>query len=287
MRKGRARFSYDCCALKAVGGDLRCTFGVYRYIVLLRLHIFSILLANCQASLSNRLMRGMASLWKEFHDERFNTARILVCCGGAAAGNAMVSHHALFFGEEETTLFTVDGASGGIRDRTCVPLQSLIFPEPHEIVGSGSDFVVDNQVRIVVPFDASEEDLRLAGLLVNEVGDQPRAYSLLKLATPLFTWYTIPSNTGPELARTEFLWPRSLFRCFVTLLCRGIVNGRYRSCDDDTECVLECDPIQASGRNRHSVLTGVRISVRHQRTFSTYAIAKSPVILQHRRCSVT
>src|SRR5271168_2400444 len=104
---------------------------------------------------------------------------------GAAVGNAMVRHNALFFGEAETTLFTVDGASDGMRDRTCVPLQSLIFPEPHEIVGSGSDFIVDNQVSIVVPSDASEEDLRLAGLLVNEVGDRYGLYLKIERVTNL------------------------------------------------------------------------------------------------------
>jgi hypothetical protein len=111
----------------------------------------------------------------------------LHAAAGAAVGNAMVGHHALFFGEAETNLFTVDGASEGIRDRTCVPLQSLIFPEPNEIVGSGSDFIVDNQVRIVVPFDASEEDLRLAGLLVNEVGDRYGLYLKIERVTNLLS----------------------------------------------------------------------------------------------------
>ncbi len=51
-------------------------------------------------------------------------------------------------------------------------LESAIFPQPQEISSSGSDFALDNQVRVVVPADASEQDLLLAGMLVNELSDR-------------------------------------------------------------------------------------------------------------------
>jgi len=69
--------------------------------------------------------------------------------------------------------------------RACLPLQSLIFPEPQEISSSGSDFVLDNQAPVVVPSNASKEDLFLAGSLVNELSDRFGLHLKIERATKL------------------------------------------------------------------------------------------------------
>src|SRR3981081_828797 len=47
-----------------------------------------------------------------------------------------------------------------------------IFPAPREIATSGDDFVLAEQVSIVIPAHPSDEDLFVAGTLANEVGDR-------------------------------------------------------------------------------------------------------------------
>src|ERR1700743_2456261 len=83
----------------------------------------------------------------------------------AAAGGVIIGH--------DTFLFSQVLAAAGNNDPTCdggcLPIGSLVFPRPQEISSSGSDFVLDDQVRIVVPADASEQDLLLGGLFVNEL----------------------------------------------------------------------------------------------------------------------
>jgi hypothetical protein len=91
---------------------------------------------------------------------------------GAAVGSTVVGHDAFLHGETLAALSTVAGQSSVPCDGTCLPLQSAIFPAPQEISASGSDFVLDKQVRVVAPQKASKEDLLLAGLLVNEVSDR-------------------------------------------------------------------------------------------------------------------
>src|SRR5580698_4023456 len=51
-------------------------------------------------------------------------------------------------------------------------LRSQLFPAPQEMTSSGSDFALGNDVRVVVPSDATEEDLRCAWQLINELGDR-------------------------------------------------------------------------------------------------------------------
>lgn len=51
-------------------------------------------------------------------------------------------------------------------------LASAIFPIPQEISQSGSDFVLDEQVRIVVAPQSSPQDLLLAQLLRDEINDR-------------------------------------------------------------------------------------------------------------------
>ena len=86
---------------------------------------------------------------------------------GAAAGGAIIGHDAFLYGDGQDVAANSDSSCAG----ECSPLEALIFPKPQEISASGSDFVLDSQVRVVVPSDASEQDLLLAGLLVNELGD--------------------------------------------------------------------------------------------------------------------
>jgi hexosaminidase len=91
---------------------------------------------------------------------------------GVAVGSTVAGHDAILHGEPLARYRTANGQSSAPCDRACLPLQSAIFPQPQEISSSGSDFVLDNQVRVVVPQKASEEDLLLAGLLVNELSDR-------------------------------------------------------------------------------------------------------------------
>ncbi|HMF75616.1 MAG TPA: hypothetical protein VK604_08145 [Bryobacteraceae bacterium] len=44
-------------------------------------------------------------------------------------------------------------------------IDAAIFPKPQQIASSGSDFLLDDQVRIVVPMNPSAEDLSLARFL--------------------------------------------------------------------------------------------------------------------------
>src|SRR4051812_41235837 len=50
--------------------------------------------------------------------------------------------------------------------------RSLIFPVPREITNSGNAFVLDEQVTIAVPDEPSSEDLFLARMLTDELGDR-------------------------------------------------------------------------------------------------------------------
>jgi hypothetical protein len=48
----------------------------------------------------------------------------------------------------------------------------LIFPAPKEIAATGDGFVLDDRTTIVLPARASEQDLFLAGILRDEIGDR-------------------------------------------------------------------------------------------------------------------
>jgi hypothetical protein len=91
---------------------------------------------------------------------------------GVAVGTTVASHDAILHGETLAAFSSAAGQSSAPCDGACQPLESAIFPKPQEILSSGSDFVLDNQVRVVVPSDASEQDLLLAGMLVNELSDR-------------------------------------------------------------------------------------------------------------------
>jgi hypothetical protein len=93
--------------------------------------------------------------------EYITRRKFLQFAAGATVGRTMVGNAALFQ--------SAAGNSENICDRSCLPLKRLIFPEPQDISASGSDFRLDKQVRIIVPTDASEEDLLLAKILWDEV----------------------------------------------------------------------------------------------------------------------
>jgi hypothetical protein len=89
---------------------------------------------------------------------------------GAAVGGTIVGQSPLLHGA--TAAAQSSATSSGQCDDDCAAVQSFIFPEPQQISRSGSDFVLDKQVRIIVPSNASEQDLLLARMLVNEVSDR-------------------------------------------------------------------------------------------------------------------
>jgi Glycosyl hydrolase family 20, domain 2 len=61
---------------------------------------------------------------------------------------------------------------GGEFGHARLPLSSLIFPEPKNISSSGSDFLLGDQVPIMVPSNSSQHDELLANLLQHELSDR-------------------------------------------------------------------------------------------------------------------
>ncbi|MGA3082944.1 MAG: hypothetical protein ABSD44_16450 [Terracidiphilus sp.] len=102
---------------------------------------------------------------------------------GAAVSSTVAGHDAILHGEPLAAFPTPAGQSSTSCDGACLPLQSLIFPQPQEISSSGTDFVLDNQVLVVVPSQASNEDLFLAGSLVNELCDRFGLHLKIERAT--------------------------------------------------------------------------------------------------------
>ena len=88
---------------------------------------------------------------------------------GAAVGGTIGGHDIFVHGETVANPATTSSHDGHEESQ---PLQSLIFPRPQEISSSGSNFLIDDQVSIVVPSEASEQDLLLATSLVNEMNDR-------------------------------------------------------------------------------------------------------------------
>ncbi len=91
---------------------------------------------------------------------------------GVAVGTTVAGQDAFLHGETLAALTQAAGQSSASCDGACQTLESAIFPQPQEISSSGSDFVLDNQVRVVVPSEASEQDMLLARMLVNELSDR-------------------------------------------------------------------------------------------------------------------
>jgi hypothetical protein len=92
---------------------------------------------------------------------------------GAAIGSTIAGDGVFPHGKASAASLTAGGQDNDRRaGEASGSLQSLIFPVPQEIGSSGSDFTLNDEVRIVVPTDAGEEDLCLARLLANELGDR-------------------------------------------------------------------------------------------------------------------
>ena len=103
----------------------------------------------------------------------------------AAVSSTVAGHDAFLHGDLLAPLPIAVGQSNAPCDGVCPSLQSLIFPEPHEISGSDGDFVLDDHVLVVVPSNASKEDLLLAGSLVNELSDRFGMHLKIERATKL------------------------------------------------------------------------------------------------------
>ena len=73
---------------------------------------------------------------------------------------------------EAFPLLFVDGPWRELGNPSHPDIYSLIFPKPQQIAASGSDFLFDDRVRIVVPANPSSEDLALANFLRDEVSDR-------------------------------------------------------------------------------------------------------------------
>ena len=101
------------------------------------------------------------------------TRREFIQAAGGVAMNRTILHGAPFMAQGAIAVSAIDsGSSKNTNTDADTPLQSLIFPAPREISGSQANFVLDSEVRVVVPSSASEEDLFLASSLVNEIGDR-------------------------------------------------------------------------------------------------------------------
>ena len=72
---------------------------------------------------------------------------------GATVGNTVAGHDSLLYSEPLLALSAVDRQNW---DQSRIPLQSLILPQPQEISASDSDFVLDNQVPVLVPVECIE-----------------------------------------------------------------------------------------------------------------------------------
>ncbi len=103
----------------------------------------------------------------------FTRRKFLHTVAGAAIGSSFAIHDTFVHGEAIAAPYHATDDHDPTRDATTgLPLRSVIFPQPQEISISGNDFVLDNEVRIVVPSDPSEQDLLLADLLRNELSDR-------------------------------------------------------------------------------------------------------------------
>jgi hypothetical protein len=104
---------------------------------------------------------------------------------GAAVSSTILGNAVYLHGEAIAATFLAGGNDVSVDRKANRSLQSLIFPEPREISASGTDFVLNEQVSIVIPSDAGEEDVRLARSLANELGDRFGLHLKTKRATAL------------------------------------------------------------------------------------------------------
>ncbi len=91
---------------------------------------------------------------------------------GAAISGAMIGHARILNAATGDAPSAIAGSNAAQYSGASGPLDSVIFPKPQEISGTGRNFFLDRQVRVVVPPNASQQDLFLARSLVNELGDR-------------------------------------------------------------------------------------------------------------------
>jgi hypothetical protein len=91
---------------------------------------------------------------------------------GAAVGSSIAGRVAFLDGHGLAALPVAAGQVDALCNGTCPPIESLVWPEPQEITSSGSDFILDKQVQVVSPSNASQHDLFLAASLIDELGDR-------------------------------------------------------------------------------------------------------------------
>ncbi len=91
---------------------------------------------------------------------------------GAAISGALIGHARVLNAEQGDAPAPMTGASGAQYVGPTGPIDTVIFPKPQEISSAGGNCLLDSQVLIVVPPNASKEDLFLARELANELGDR-------------------------------------------------------------------------------------------------------------------
>jgi hypothetical protein len=91
---------------------------------------------------------------------------------GAAIGGTIIGHTGFLHGATGGTPSAMVDSSVTLDVEPTGSLDAVIFPKPQEISSSDGDFVLDRQVRILVPPNASGEDSFLARSLANELGDR-------------------------------------------------------------------------------------------------------------------
>lgn len=103
---------------------------------------------------------------------------------GAAVAGTIAGREPLLHGEQAPVTFTsTDQMGRTCGDKGCASLDTVIFPKPQEISSSGSDFILDDQVSILVPDRPSEQDLLLANFLRNEIADRFGSYPAIERAS--------------------------------------------------------------------------------------------------------
>jgi hypothetical protein len=91
---------------------------------------------------------------------------------GAAISGAMIGHTRFLNAAAGATPAATAGPSATQYAGPTGALDSVIFPKPQEISSLGGNFILDGQVRIVVPPNPSQDDLFLVRSLANELGDR-------------------------------------------------------------------------------------------------------------------
>ncbi len=104
---------------------------------------------------------------------------------GATVGSAIIGHTPFLNAADPNPRLAMLASRDSHCAAACAPLDSVIFPKPQEIHSSGSDFLIDNDVRIIVPSNPSQHDVFLARSLSHEIGDRFDLHPKIEQATRL------------------------------------------------------------------------------------------------------